>query len=300
MEHCLSAVLRYLNDERMITLEEDGPSCALSEVMREQVKYLPDHLKPELLALGSTLPEGHASRMSDHSLAAVLTAVDWSEDEIEEGSDKGDSGDDTSQSRQSWEVGDEAPSIHHLPLMLHPSPNSFLRKLPSFTALSMTLINLSYSTISDLEKLVSLLPVSLRELSLCSVQIKGEDRHEIWRRGIAAVGRRFLVLRVCELFPPWRRALMASQVLDLSYSPIRISESFLRPLLQPPATHLPSLRVMGLRTAKPDGLDPAEESVERNLQEEDQRRMLFEGLRKECLGVIRDSGRKHWVDVIWE
>jgi hypothetical protein len=57
---------------------------------------------------------------------------------------------------------------------------------------------------------------------------------------------------------------------------------------------------LGLRTAEADGLDPAEELAERNLEEEDQRRMLVEGLRKECLGVIRDSGRKHWVDVIWE
>lgn len=210
MEHCLSAVLRYLNDERMITLEEDGPRCALAEVMREQVKYLPDHLKPELLAMGSIMPEGHSSRMSDHSLAAVLTAVDWSEEEIEDGYNQDDSEDNTSQSRQSWEVGEEAPSVHHLPLMLHPSPITFLRKLPSFTALSMTSINLSYSTISDLEKLVSLLPVSLRELSLCSVQIKGDNRHEIWRRGMAAIGRRFLVLRVSHLFTPRRRALMAS------------------------------------------------------------------------------------------
>ena len=206
VEHCLSAVLRYLNSQDLVDHPNENENQddaaewettrSIGSVMRDQVGYLEGHLKGGLLELSSLLPEGDQNRLCDQSVKALLSH-DWSTTFDETYNDK----DSSSQSDISW---DEIPttSLHHLPLPLHPSPISILRLLPSFDALSLTSLNLAYSTVSDLERLTSTLPAGLRELSLCGVRIRNDQARlvdgEAWKRGLNALGRKLIVLVVCQ------------------------------------------------------------------------------------------------------
>jgi len=74
------------------------------------------------------------------------------------------------------------------------------RHLPSLSALSLTSLNLAYSTLADPDRLAVVLPVGLRELSLCGVRMKGGEMRladgDAWRRALGAMARKLIVLTV--------------------------------------------------------------------------------------------------------
>lgn len=215
VEYCLYTVLRYLNDDEMIQSREENEAAdtdpdgsavwTRGELLREQATYLESQLKSALLHLSSILPEGSELRLIDASLKAILGYIPSTEQRQAQPLDRPDEWDRTSsKSPESEESADT--TLHHLALTLHPSPHSFLRLTPSFQSLSLTSLNLAYSTVPmELEKLVSVLPASLRELGMVGVRVrKGKTSgQEEWRRGLGVLGRKLIVLRVGEHNMRW-------------------------------------------------------------------------------------------------
>jgi hypothetical protein len=193
VEYCLNAVLLHLESEDTIS-EPDGSDgqgyeeVTVGEAMQEQVGYLEPHLKIALFDIAS-VRQSITSRLSDRSIRAILHRPEDADPEVS--------------TRQNLEVFDDwsetltsLPDIHYLPIILHPNPLPLLRQLSSFLSLSLTSLNLAYSTIKDLEKLVIGLPASLRELSLVGIRFNGQKEDDVWRRGLGLLGRKLIVLRV--------------------------------------------------------------------------------------------------------
>lgn len=191
VEQCLTAIMAALASDNQIAMEEGGGTAVLGDVMRDQVGYLAPHLKAGLLETNSFLLKENDNRLSDKSLRAILN--DPEEDEVNDW--EGESG--TSDGAE-WEVS--TASLHYLPLTLHPSPTAFLRHIPSFSIMALSSLNLAYSTLGDLDRLLAVLPSSLRELSLCGVKLKGGEGRlvdgDAWRRALGAMGRKLIVLTV--------------------------------------------------------------------------------------------------------
>ena len=205
---CLIALLRELKSQHVI---EEG---YIGDLLAQQISYLDVHLKGNLLEVNSLFPEASPLRLSSAHLGTILkgseslydplaNVIQEDPQSIDESIEEGlstDPRDSIEEDVPSWDALITSSTIHYLPLTLHPSPALMLRHLPTFHILSLTALNLAYSTISDLERLVSLLPVGLRELSLCGVRTgKKETRlrdGESWRRGLSALGRRLIVLTV--------------------------------------------------------------------------------------------------------
>ena len=192
---CLVTVLRYVEDETpLYTTEDSGDVISRGEVLRTQLQWLETHQRAQLLLLNSELvPDGSVPRLRDRTLRLLLRqpadpfALPEDANDVD-GSDN-----------ESWDTQDDTTStLHHLPLTLHPSPDKFLsgRYRASFSGLSLTSLNLAYSTMpTDMDALVSLLPVSLRELGLAGAQWRGFS-DTAWWRGLKALGTRLTVLTV--------------------------------------------------------------------------------------------------------
>ena len=206
VDETLRAILAHLNTDEVIEVEvEDGTvvSIQLADLMRDHLPQLDTHLKARLLQLSSVLPEGATSRLSDkatklllHTSSELTRDIDIPDHEAELDLDD-----------PLWD-SHSFPTLHHLPLTLHPSPHALLRQLPVFSAVTLTSLNLAYSTLHpDLERLVTVLPSSLRELGLAGVRVKGSMSVEGWRRGLGILGRKLIVLRVS-----WRRKNLGSYV----------------------------------------------------------------------------------------
>ena len=204
VEYCFRAVLEYLNSPELVIAEsviaesEDDEECSLGSIMCEQVGYLEPHLKSGLLEIGSTLPPMHPGRLSDTSLKAILSRPGQKYEDIEP-PDQEDWEEETMSS-----APDAGPSLHHLPLTIHDAPANLLRHIPHLSAISLTSLNLAYSKVSDLDRLVHVLPPGLRDLSFRGVLVRGGDHtameREAWRRGLSALGRKLIVLRVSPLY----------------------------------------------------------------------------------------------------
>lgn len=190
VEHCLRAVLEFLENEALISAADEEES-KLCDLMREQVGYLDSHLKEGLLRASSLLLPGDPRRLSDISTRAILARQDA--DGV--GQTEGD-GDESS--ALDWD--DPTSSlISHLPLTVHPGPVSLLRELKHSPSLALTSLNLAYSTVSSLDLLVKALPVGLRELSFCGLRIKGENKlseHDA-NRALGVLSLKLIVLKVC-------------------------------------------------------------------------------------------------------
>lgn len=106
-----------------------------------------------------------------------------------------------------WEEAEiESPELHHLPATAHPAPTSFLREVSTYSALALTSLNLAFSHIADLERLVGVLPPALRELGLAGCRFK--QGPEELKRGWAVLGRKLLVLQVRTAENSTARALL--------------------------------------------------------------------------------------------
>ncbi|ORX41144.1 hypothetical protein BD324DRAFT_613391 [Kockovaella imperatae] len=320
VDHCLQLILLNLNDEAPLYTGETSPESGedqwtIGGLLSEQLPYLDTHLRTQLLACHALLPEGSASRLTDDNLVRTLADAsregygsgdlpgpikeeenlsadgrsiqemqgDHPDDDFtaqERGSDKGDT---PSGSSSDWDRATTSFTVHHLPITLHPSPVSLLRRINTLDSVSITSINLAYSTIKDMERLVAVLPVGLRELGLCGIRIgTGVTQRvrdgEAWRRGLSALARRLLVLRM----------------LDISEAPFPCIQHYLTALLFPPSTRLPSLRIMSLRRSLGDtqliasGSHDAADDINSKRQ-----------VRSDLLDIVRARCRERYVEVIW-
>jgi hypothetical protein len=296
VEHGLMAVLRHLEDERVVYLPTDeiqvdqtqvppssdsgsNEEITLGALLREQVAYLEPHLKAALLDLASMIPEG-SSRLTDRGLGAILNSPPESMDELDPIPDHDDKDNDAT----SWDEPTSSTVLHHLPLTLHSSPLSFIRQLPSFPGISLTSLNLAYCTITNLDRLVSALPSSLRELGLAGVRLPHKDAQENWRRGTASLGRKFIVLTM----------------LDLSFPPVEITPGLLAGMMHPPKSRLPSLRLLGLRGRSTGSAAQSGGDVSCADQTGSAGESAAVEVRRALAAVVRGQGRQRYVDIIWE
>lgn len=216
---CLLAILRGLHDDTALGQEGDVPvtgeasqddtaPLTIGQAMQEQLAYLEPHLKSALIDTSSLLPlpvplqpgpARHSMRLSDSSVRAVLSQPPHEELSVIPNGCTGSSteGDD-------WSIDPDIPSeIRHVSLCLHPSPLPLLRDISLFPGVTLTCIDLAYSTIRDIERLVGVLPPGLRELGLAGIRLAYKGRvssaivEDDARRGMAALGRKMLVLKVC-------------------------------------------------------------------------------------------------------
>ncbi|OCF58445.1 hypothetical protein L486_04478 [Kwoniella mangroviensis CBS 10435] len=298
VEHCLRTVLRYLEDDQPILYspeegnsDEPEESYTLGEILREQIPYLSLHLRSSLLHTASLLPSTSQHRLSDKSILAIssdpppdrpgLTFGDGLRESDKQNQDDGIGiGND-------WDAPSiSEPTLTHLSLTLHSSPQSILPRIPNLS--SITSLNLGYSTLpSDLDRLVSVLPAGLRELSLVGTTFGGKVISEDGlRRGFGTLGRKLIVLKI----------------LDLSFPRFELTPKILEGLLLPGKTKLPSLRVLGLRGLKEDGANLERSVVDGITKCDHGGTDCIQGvnkMKKEVVELLRNSGRSKYVESIW-
>ncbi|TXT12069.1 uncharacterized protein COLE_02479 [Cutaneotrichosporon oleaginosum] len=224
----------------------------MAQAMRAGVVQLSLHLRGALLAASGVV----GPRLSDADIRVLLE-----EAPRETPTDAGGEAREWEE-HDDWDKDTARPSLHHLPLMAHPSPLRLLRDVPRFTGLTLTSLDLAFATL-PLERVIGVLPASLRALGLAGARARD------WERGLGALGRKMRVLRT----------------LDVSYCPLGARGTV--GALFPPRTigpqPLPSLRVLGLCGAGGD-LGDEEEAPPR----------------RKALRAAVIEGAGHWVDVRFE
>ncbi|WWC92116.1 uncharacterized protein L201_007070 [Kwoniella dendrophila CBS 6074] len=322
VEYCFKTVLRYLEDEEIIyasNLDENGISeidemnhqagseeiYTLGELLREQIPYLSTHMKSSLLNTASLLPSSSNHRLSDQSFLSIL-----SDPPPPDSHPYLDNVDDLAKDNQSEESLDgdwdnpitSEPIISHIPITIHFSPQTVLNRIQSLN--SIISLNLSYSTLPlDLDKLVSVLPAGLRELSLVGIHINssskvknGLDDVELSQRGFGGLARKLIVLRM----------------LDLSLPNFDLTPKILEGLLVPGNVKLPSLRILGLRGYPVlriaeeeaeangyhiDGIDSAEDCFKSDNNDINSQNVVKE--QKIVVDLLKNGGRNKYVEVVW-
>lgn len=210
MKYCFKAVIRYLDSDEIVWTDDSAGSVGggdskvqgtvsnvtLGRAMREGLSYLDTHLKVGLMAFNSGRPSD-VQRMSDQSLRALLSPVRTPDTEIKP------SASDDEIARDEWDDPSAGPDletktpVNHLAITLHPSPHTLLRSLTQSPLVTLTSLDLSYSTLpANMERLVNALPTGLRELSLAGVRVTADEKD--WTRALGLLGRRLLVLKVRE------------------------------------------------------------------------------------------------------
>lgn len=230
-EYCLRTVLAYLENEEEVDIWDNGDPdvegggiasrggmmTTVGAIFREQTSSFDTHLKSRMLDIASIMPESSTSRLSDRSLQAILSLPPAGDLSHDTGwTDVDDTHADLAlcsledDEDTDWEAtdmtSDRTRLINHLPLTLHSAPPQFLRSLPNLSALSLTSLNLAYSTIPyDLDRLVAVLPSGLRALSLCGVRFgrvqNGRQVDQIaWEQRVVGsftkLARKLVVLKV--------------------------------------------------------------------------------------------------------
>lgn len=89
---------------------------------------------------------------------------------------------------------DPTPTLAHLPLTAHPAPLRLLQDVPRLRALSLTSVDLAFATLPAMDRVVHILPPTLRTLGLAGVR-SGEG-YASWARGMGALGKKMTVLHV--------------------------------------------------------------------------------------------------------
>jgi hypothetical protein len=213
VDYCLKLTLRYLEDEyayddmdETVDLPEDNVDEAtrtqitFGDVLKAEMPWMEAHLKTRLLYLHSLEIEDGPLRLSDDSLKHLL-GYHLPVDETDSAQLAPSPGEDWEEASDHPDLA-RPPSVDHLPLTLHPSPLTLLRLVPQLQALALTSLNLAYSTIPDLDKLVGAMPASLRALGLVGIRLTGKKfvGEAEWRLSLGILGRKLTVLRVSHVF----------------------------------------------------------------------------------------------------
>ncbi|WVO17579.1 hypothetical protein L204_105276 [Cryptococcus depauperatus] len=255
------------DDRKEEAINQEDETYTIGRLLREQVNYLDQHLKQDLLDAESLLPEDYP-RISDESYCAILC------DQLPL-----EHCDDGKEAVEDWEDCSTTDFVNftHLPLTLHPDPSQLLRRIPFVS--SLLSINLAYSTIADLGNLVEVLPKSVQELGFAGVRMEKQGEDTI-KKGLIRLARKLLVLKT----------------LDLSNPRYPLSTSMLEATLHPAETNFPSLRRIGLQgvldqlysktkslpTSKKDGQEKVIETRE--------------GLKH----IVRSERSIQYVEIVWE
>lgn len=202
-------MLRHLQDRTPIHVEEPQlpPSTSetisvqpiniitLGKLLEDNLCYLDPHIKLSLLLLSSVQPEPSPLRLADSSLRSILSVPPAEPPDLSASPGGYIAAGTEATEAEDWEeVEIDAPELHHLPLTAHPAPIAILREVPAFSALALTSLNLAFSHVADLERLVNILPAALRDLGLGGCRLK--QGPEELKRGWAMLGRKLLVLQV--------------------------------------------------------------------------------------------------------
>lgn len=207
VDMCLQLTLRLLRDESVVwdpEVDGDGDEEDRTVTMREAVLAgaceLDLHLRAGLLSSSALLPSNSPLRLADGDIRALL------EYEVPHAPQPPPF--QSSPAAESAEEDDEwdtdtlpRPTLHHLPLMLHPAPLRLLRDVPRLSALALTSLDLAFASLPPLERLVTVLPPGLRALGLAGVRAApkskaGGESYDAWERGLGALARKMIVLQV--------------------------------------------------------------------------------------------------------
>ena len=232
---CQHLILRLLHDQTPIDPHDavhepafegnergtvaEAPSQGLSygvtmaQAVLEQLPYFEPQVKLALLDLSASLPQDDQLRLNDACTRALLSDPP-AFDPTSGNTATPDDWDNTDYPTPETLPLVSRPEIRHLHLTLAPSSTLLnllrdIHRAPSiFRSVSLVSLNLAYSCVRDLERLVDILPPGLRELGLVGVRVGtdrgtgferrsgGVDGDESVKRGLGALGRKMLVLKV--------------------------------------------------------------------------------------------------------
>ena len=178
------AVIRYLESSEVYCIHDDGTSTTWGQFLRNDVGHYRENFKSGLLANHSSHP---TPRLSDQTIQAVLLPPSVSD------GDTPTNHTDTEIENDSWDEGPLNDLIHHLGITLHPDPYRLLRSVNLLPTVALTSIDLAYSAIPSVDKLVGALPSGMKELGLVGVRCPSGE--ELFRM-LGMLGKRLKLLHV--------------------------------------------------------------------------------------------------------
>jgi len=178
------SVIPYLDCSDVYWIDEDGTTITYGQFYRNDVRGYDEKFKIGLLGNHSSHP---TPRLSDRSVKAILSPPDTDHGPpVESASEEDD-----------WDTGPLTERIHHLGITLHPDPYRLLRSINPLPTVALTSLDLAYSTIPQVEKLVEALPRGLKELGLVGVRCSSEGE---FTRMLGLLGKRLTLLHVSSPF----------------------------------------------------------------------------------------------------
>jgi hypothetical protein len=187
LHYVYRSVIEYLDCPDIYWIDEDGTSETYSQVLRNRVEDYREDFKIGLLANHSSHP---TPRLSGQSIQAILRpprdtynptdSLTSSDDDID------------------WDSGPLTERIHHLGMTLHPDPCRLLRSVNLLPTIALTSLDLAYSTIPHVDKLVTALPTGIKELGLVGVRYPSEAE---FVRMLGLLGKKMMLLHVSLSIP---------------------------------------------------------------------------------------------------
>jgi len=174
------SVIPYLDCPDVYWTEEDGTTTTYGQFYRNDVRGYDEKFKIGILENHSSHP---TPRLSDRSVKAILSPPDTTHHPAAKSATEEDD----------WDTGPLTERIHHLGITLHPDPYRLLRSINPLLTVALTSLNLAYSTIPQVEKLVEALPRGLKELSVVGVRCTSEGE---FTRMLGLLGKRLTLLNV--------------------------------------------------------------------------------------------------------
>ena len=178
------SVIPYLDCPDVYWIDQDGTETTYGQFYRNDVPGYDEKFKIGLLGNHSSHP---TPRLSDRSVKAILSPPDTDHGPpVKSASEEDD-----------WDTGPLTERIHHLGITLHPDPYRLLRSINPLPTVALTSLDLAYSTIPQVEKLVEALPRGLKELGLVGVRCSSEGE---FTRMLGLLGKRLTLLHVSSPF----------------------------------------------------------------------------------------------------
>jgi hypothetical protein len=174
------SVIQYLDCPDVYWIDEDGTTTTYGQFYRNDVRGYDEKFKMGILANHSS----HSTpRLSDRSIKAILSPPDINHHPpVRSESEEDD-----------WDTGPLTERIHHLGITLHPDPYRLLKSINPLPTVALTSLDLAYSSIPQVEKLVDALPRGLRELGMVGVRCTSEGE---FTRMLGLLGKRLILLHV--------------------------------------------------------------------------------------------------------
>jgi hypothetical protein len=157
---------------------------------RDYVRIYREDFKIGLLGNHASYP---TPRLSNESIKAILSPPVITDDNDED----------------DWDTGPLTERIHHLGITLHPDPYRLLKSINPLPTVALTSLDLAYSIIPQVEKLVDALPRGLKELGMVGIKCTSEAE---FTRMLGLLGKRLILLHVslilsCSKIPIGRERL---------------------------------------------------------------------------------------------